>query len=372
MEFYIDREELNRGLNHIQGILERRSTNRILSNVLLEANEDTLRVTATNTEVTYIGDLSANVVVPGEITVDGSRLFQIGRSLPDSTVHMKLGAQHRLEVFSGSAWFKVVGLPAEDYPPVPNFEEKASLTLPASKLRWLIERTHFAISGEDNRYGINGAHLERVLGDDESVQLRMVATDGHRLSYGQVDFEGDFEMSDRMLLPRKALGELRKLCEDSDEEIRLSFGENGALVTLPGARFFFRLIDGEFPDYQQVIPGGFQRRVMMPRTVLLDALKRVGLLAADKTRPVRFSFEENALVLSTQNVDIGESREEVPVEMEGDSVELGFNHRYFQDVLNVLDEDRIVVELGDSLSPAIIRVPDEQNGLFVVMPMRLE
>ena len=117
---------------------------------------------------------------------------------------------------------------------------------------------------------------------------------------------------------------------------------------------------------------GFQRRVMLPRTVLLDALKRVGLLAADKTRPVRFSFEENALVLSTQNVDIGESREEVPVEMEGDSVELGFNHRYFQDVLSVLNEDRIVVELGDSLSPAIIRVPDEQDGLFVVMPMRLE
>ncbi len=371
MELYIDREELTAGLNHVQGILERRSTNRILSNVLLEANGDTLRVTATNTEVTYVGELAANVVVPGQITVDGSRLYQIGKSLPDTTVQMKLGAQDRLEIFSGAAWFKVVGLPAEDYPPVPNFEQTATLTLQAADLRWLIERTSFAISGEDNRYGINGAHLENMPGGDTPM-LRMVATDGHRLSYAEIPYEGDFGMADRMLLPRKALAELRKICEGVEGELTLSFGENGALVELPGTRFFFRLIDGEFPDYRQVVPSGFQRRVMLSKPALSDALKRVGLLASDKTRPVRFEFTEDTLILTTQNLDIGESREEVQMELEGKALELGFNHRYFQDVLSVVKDDKVVLELGDALSPALIRSPDEEKGLFVVMPMRLD
>ena len=371
MELYIDREELTQGLNHIQGILERRSTNRILSNVLLEANEDTLRITATNTDVTYVGDLAANVVVPGEITVDGSRLFQIGKSLPENTVQMKLVGQGRMEILSGAAWFKVVGMPAEDFPPVPNFEKTATLTLSAGDLSWLIGRTSFAISGEDNRYGINGAHLENVVEGDET-KIRMVATDGHRLSYAEVPYEGDFGMADKMLLPRKALIELRKICDGQEGNVTLSFGENGALVQMPGTRFFFRLIDGEFPDYRQVVPTGFQRRAMISKPALSDALKRVGLLASDKTRPVKFDFTDNMLVLSTLNLDVGESREEVQMELEGDNLELGFNHRYFQDVLSVVNEERVILELGDALDPALIRGPDEEKGLFVVMPMRLD
>ena len=182
----------------------------------------------------------------------------------------------------------------------------------------------------------------------------------------------DFGMADRMLLPRKALAELRKICEGVEGELTLSFGENGALVELPGTRFFFRLIDGEFPDYRQVVPSGFQRRVMLSKPALSDALKRVGLLASDKTRPVRFEFTEDTLILTTQNLDIGESREEVQMELEGKALELGFNHRYFQDVLSVVKDDKVVLELGDALSPALIRSPDEEKGLFVVMPMRLD
>jgi len=175
-----------------------------------------------------------------------------------------------------------------------------------------------------------------------------------------------------MLLPRKALAELKKLCGHTDEIVKISFGENGALVTLPTARFFFRLIDGEFPDYRQVVPTSFQRQARISRDVLVDALKRVGLLAADRTRPVRFGFSESALTVSTQNVDIGESREDLPLEMDGEALELGFNARYFLDVLAVVDSDQIVIELGDSLSPAIVRNPEETDSVFVIMPMRLD
>jgi len=371
MELYIDREELIQGLNHVQGIVERRSTNRILSNVLLAAKENVLTLTATNTEVTYIGELAGNVVVPGAITVDGTHLFQISRSLPDNTVHMKLGKQQRMEVESGSAWFKVHGLPAEEYPPITHFNEGDGVSLKAKDLRWIIERCSFAIAGEDNRYGINGAHLEKV-DEGNGSKLRMVATDGHRLSYAAVEFEGDFAMPDRMLLPRKALGELKKLCDNSEDAVKISFGENGALVTLPTARFFFRLIDGEFPDYRQVVPTSFQRQARISRSVLVDALKRVGLLAADRTRPVRFGFDENTLTVSTQNVDIGESREELPMELDGGALELGFNARYFLDVLAVIDSEQIVIELGDSLSPAIVRAPEDTESVFVIMPMRLD
>ena len=371
MELYIDREELIQGLNHVQGIVERRSTNRILSNVLLAANENVLTLTATNTEVTYIGELSGNVVTPGAITVDGAYLFNISKSLPDNTVHLKLGKQQRMEVESGSAWFKVHGLPAEDYPPLTHFDESEGISLKSKDLRWLIERCSFAIAGEDNRYGINGAHLE-VVEEGAGTQLRMVATDGHRLSYAAVNFEGEFSMPKRMLLPRKALSELKKLCDNSEEAVKISFGENGALVTLPTARFFFRLIDGEFPDYRQVVPTSFQRQARISRSVLVDALKRVGLMTTDRSRPVRFGFDVSALTVSTQNVDIGESREELPMEMDGTALELGFNARYFLDVLAVIDSEQIVIELGDSLSPAIVRAPDETESVFVIMPMRLD
>ena len=371
MELYIDREELISGLNHVQGIVERRSTNRVLSNVLLAAKENVLTLTATNTEVTYIGELAGNVVVPGAISVDGTYLFNISKNLPDNTVHLKLGKQQRMEVESGSAWFKVHGLPAEDYPPITHFDETGGITLKNKDLKWLIERCSFAIAGEENRYGINGAHLE-IVEDGEGSHLRMVATDGHRLSYAAVEFNGEFSMPSNMLLPRKALAELKKLCDSSDTEVSLSFGENGALVTLPTARFFFRLIDGEFPDYRQVVPTSFQRQARISKSVLVDALKRVGLLASDRNRPVRFGFQESSLTVSSQNVDIGESREELPLEMDGDSLELGFNGRYFLDVLSVIESEQIVIELGDSLSPAIVRAPEDTDSVFVIMPMRLD
>lgn len=373
MELYIDRDELLRGLARVQGIVDRRNTpNPILSHVLLQAREGHLRLTATDTEIAFIGDFMANVEQPGELAVHAANFFQIARMLPDHTVHLKRLPQNRLEVTSGPALFKVLGLPGEDYPPLPEFDGRASMQLPASTMRRLIERVSFAICPDDNRYGINGAHLQRVEDDEGGQKLRMVATDGHRLAYSEANYEGELGIGPRLLLPRKAIGEIKKLCETVDGDLEITFGENSALVQDASARFYFRLIDGEFPDYGPVIPKAPKRQARIVREPFAAALKRVGLLAADKTRPVRFAFEPDSVTISAQNSDIGEAREVVPIELEGGALEVGFNVKYFIDVLSVIATEHITVNLGDALSPAVILEPDESDSLFVVMPMRLD
>ena len=372
MELYIDRDAFLAGLARVQGIVERRNTpNPILSHVLLEASEGRLRLTATDTELAYIGDIAANVVAPGELAVDASSLFQIAKVLPDTTAKLMLGDKNRLEVTSGSAWYKVVGLPAEDFPSLPDFDGRSSVKLSADGLRWVIEQTGFVVCPDEHRVNINGAHLEVVDGHEGGQLLRMVATDGHRLSYSQIGFEGDFGMPERMLLPRKALLEMKKLL-GREELIELSFGDTAALLTTPTARFYLRLIDGEFPDYRQVVPTSWRRRVMVSREALHAALKRVSVLANDKGRPVRFAFDSDSVTISATHTDLGEARESVRLEMEGEPVAIGFNIRYFQEVLHVLTADTVVIELGDALSPALLREPEKDDSLIIVMPMRLD
>ena len=372
MELYIDRDAFLAGLARVQGIVERRNTpNPILSHVLLEASEGRLRLTATDTELAYIGDLVANVVAPGQLAVDAASLFQIAKVLPDTTAHLVLGAQNRLEVTSGSAWYKVVGLPAEDFPSLPDFGSRSSIKVSGKTLRYVIDQTGFVVCPDEHRTDINGGHLEVVDGHEGGRLLRMVATDGHRLSYAQTTFEGDFGMPEGMLIPRKALGEMKKLIH-GDDAVELSFGETAALLTTSSARFYLRLIDGHFPDYRQVVPTSWRRRVLVSREELHSALKRVSVLANDKGRPVRFSFDSDSVTISAQHTDLGEARESVRLEMEGEPVDIGFNIRYCQEVLAAMHHENVVIELGDALSPALLREPDNDDALLIVMPMRLD
>ena len=373
MELYIDRDELLRGLSRVQGIVDRRNTpNPILSHVLLQARDGGLRLTATDTEVAFIGDFRANIVEEGELAVHAAHLFQIARVLPEPTVHFKQGEKNRLEVSCGPAWYKVLGLPGSEYPPLPEFDGRSKLQLSAAAMSRIIARTSFAICPDDNRYGINGAHLERVDAEGGDLRVRMVATDGHRLAYCEASYVGELGIGPRLLLPRKAVAEIKKLSDDCDGDVEITFGENAALVEDGKARFYFRLIDGEFPDYGPVIPKQPKRKAMVRRDVFAAALKRVGLLAADKTRPVRFTFSADAVTISAQNSEIGEARETVPMELDGETLEVGFNVRYFNDVMSVIEDERVEVALGDSLSPVLMREPDCDDSIFVVMPMRLD
>jgi len=371
MELYIDRNELSRGLARVQGVVERRSTSPVLSHVLLAAGEDGLRVTATDTEVAFIGDLSANVEKKGELAVDANNLFQIIRSLTEPTVHMTLGAGQRLEIKSGQSFFRLPGVSAEEYPAIPAFNAQGVATMNTSVIRRLVEQSNFAVATDDSRYGLNGAHVEEV-NDEDGRRLRMVATDGHRLSASEGTYEGDLAITPRMLIPRKALNVMRKLLDGHDEGVEMAFGEGTIRLKRPGQTFWFRLLDGEFPDYQAVMPTECKHKVLINCAVLGNALKRVGILIQERNRSVRFSFSDGTLEISANNADRGEVKEVVPVELEGESIEMGFNVRYLQDILSVLPGNTVQLELSHTLGPCLIRDPSSTLAFFVVMPMRLD
>lgn len=367
MDLYIDRDELIRGLGRVQGIVERRTTNPSLAHVLLSASGDRLRLTATDTLLAHVSNYPARVEQEGEVSVDAQTFHQIARTLTQPTVHLRLGSGNRLAVRCGSAEFNVVGLSAEEFPPLPTRNTKTSLKLSGAALRRIIEETLFSVSPDDNRYGLNGAHMEQ-----DGDRVRLVTTDGSRLSWSEATFEGEFGMGGKMLLPRKALGEVRKLV-DSDETVwDVAFGDRIATFSTEGLSLLVRLVDGEFPDYHQVVPAGFKRHVTVDRAALVGALKRVGIMASDRNHSVRFGFEPDRVVLTAQNVDSGDVREEIPAELEGEPLFTGFNVKYFQDILGATSGDSLRLELGDALDPCLVRVPERDDCLFVVMPMRLD
>lgn len=371
MDLYIDRDELSRGLARVQGIIERRSTHPLLSHVLLHAREGGLRMTATDTEVAYIGDLAANVETEGQVAVDAANLFQVVRALPEVTVHLTAGVGHRLEVRCGRAFFRLPGCAAEEYPALPAFDGRGSAKMSEGALRRLVEQTSFAVATDDVRYGLNGAHLEQATVDGVEV-LRMVATDGHRLSAAEAPFEGEIGITPRMLVPRKALAVIRKLLEGDEELVEVSFGEGAIRLSRPNQVFWFRMLDGEFPDYEAVVPSENKHAATIQRADLASTLKRVGILVQDRARAVRFAFGETELEIDMHNVDRGEVRESVVIELEGEPITVGFNPRYLQDILGVIAGDRVVLELAHPLAPCLVRDPDASDAFFVVMPMRLD
>jgi DNA polymerase-3 subunit beta len=370
MDLYIDREELGRGLARVQNVVERRSTQPVLSHVLLHAREGGLRMTATDTEVAYIGDLAANVTRPGQVAVDAANLFQVVRSLPDPTVQLVLHPNHRLEVRSGRATFKLPGIAAEEYPTLPAFDAGGVARLPELELRRLVEQTAFAVAVDDVRYGLNGVHVEQV-SHAEGPRLRFVATDGHRLAAAECRFEGTLAVTPRMLIPRKALAVLRKLLEGG-ETVELAFGQGAIRLTRTGQTFWFRMLEGEFPDYRAVVPSEGRHRAVLDREVLSAALRRVSILIQDRARAVKFSFKQDEVEIEVSNVERGEIRETLPCDLEGEPVSVGFNARYLSDALSVVRGDRVTLELAHALAPCLVRDVGNDDAFFVVMPMRLD
>jgi DNA polymerase-3 subunit beta len=327
-------------------------------------------MTATDTEIAFIGDLAANVTTGGELAVDAAGLFQVIRSLPEATVHLKQVDNNRLEVRSGRALFKLLGLAAEEYPTLPPFEATGTARLKEKDLLRVVDRVAFAVAKEDVRWGLNGAHVEEQVIEQER-RLRLVATDRHRLAGADVPFEGDYAFTPRMLIPRKALGVIKKLLDSRDEEIELDFGDGALQLRQPSHTVWFRLLDGDFPDYNAAVPKEGKHRASIRRSELAATLRRVGILVTDRTRPVRFSFSDGELEVQVQDVDRGEVRETLPIELDGGDIAVGFNGRYLQDILSVMTGERVLIELAHPLAASLIRDPDDSSCFFVVMPMRL-
>jgi DNA polymerase-3 subunit beta len=373
MEFRIAKEELIRALARVQGIVEKRSTNPIIANVLLEVSDDGMKVVATDTEISFVGRYKVECIRPGSLTLGARQLYEIARLVPTGEVVFCLPeGSTQMEIRSGRSFFKVLGLPAEDFPTVPAPTDAAGATIEAHDLKDLIDKTLFSITNDDTRTGLNGANLERVEGDRDV--LRFVSTDGHRLSLCTRPYTGEWNPPRaRLLLPRKGLAELRKLIDASEGSWGLSFAENQACFANGGITFSMRLLEGEFPDYNAVVPKGAQRKVTLSRDELSGALRRVAILASEKSQPIRFSIHGGNVTLKAQQPEAGEAVEDLDAQVDGPDLDIGFNARYFRDALLALSSDNVLVEVGDSLSPCLVKAGDGgDDELFVIMPMRLE
>jgi DNA polymerase-3 subunit beta len=371
MQFLIHRDELVRALGRAQGIVDKRPASPVLAAVLLQAEGDKLRCTATDKAITVITEYSANVQAAGEVAVDAANLFNVAKVLAGDIVTVALVDNGRLEIRSANSVFKLTTWPASDFPVSPGLDSARTLTIDAASLRQVIDRVHFAIAPDDNRYGLNGAHIEDTSAASGAV-VRFVGTDGNRLCWAQAPYGGELGIGRKMLLPRKGLGEVRKLLDGYEGQVSISFGDRAALIQYPGVVMHVRLLEAEFPDYRQVLPSSFKRKALLERDAFREALKRVSILTSDASHSVRFQFSSEGLVLSARKLDAGESRDDVPCDFTGEPISMGFNARFVLDVLQTFEGPRVSVELGDALSPCILRDPDDDNALFVVMPVRLD
>ena len=375
MKATIERAKLLRCLSHVQSVVERRNTIPILSNVLIEASADgRVRVMATDLDLQVIESLdAASVETPGAITVSAHLLFDIARKLPDGSQVSLETADNRMAVKAGRSRFQLPTLPRDDFPVIVEGDLPTSFELPARVLAELIDRTRFAISTEETRYYLNGIFLH--VSDDDQPVLKAAATDGHRLARFTLPRpEGAAGMPD-VIVPRKAVGELRKLLEESLDgnvevdlsasKIRFTLGGEGGVVLTS------KLIDGTFPDYSRVIPTGNDKLLKLDPKSFYEGVDRVATIATEKTRAVKMGLEADKVTLSVTSPDNGTAAEEVPADYRSDALEIGFNANYLKDILHQIEGDTVELHLADPGAPTLIRQDEKSAALYVLMPMRV-
>lgn len=371
MKFTIERNTLLKTLGHVQSVVERRNTIPILSNVMIEANDGGVSMTATDLDIAIVEKTSATVVQPGATTVPAHTLFDIARKLPDGAeVELSLEDGERLQVTAGRSRFVLACLDKDDFPHMSEGDLPHRFEIAAEELKRLVDKARFAISTEETRYYLNGIYLHVANGDGGST-LRAVATDGHRLAQVEQDVPDGATGMPGIIVPRKTVAEVRKLIDEiegsvtialSDTKIRFSFGS--AVVTS-------KLIDGTFPDYSRVIPVGNDKMLEMDCRMLAQAVDRVSTISSDKTRSVKLSLDQDALKLSVNSPDSGTAREELAASYGADPLEIGFNSRYLMDILAQIEGDMVQVLLADPSAPTVLKDLMDEGALYVLMPMRV-
>jgi DNA polymerase-3 subunit beta len=369
MDFTISRDSLTHGLSRVQSIIDKKSTMAILSNVLVEAEEDGIKLTATDLEIGIVGKYQADVRKQGSLAVAARSFYEIVRQLPAEELSVTLLPNHRIEIVSGKAKYRLLGVSAEEFPSLPTFDDAKLVSLEASSLSNMIGRTIYAVSQDETRYNLSGVFFEPAGGD----KLKLVATDGHRLSLaeGAVEKSMGFGLKEGVIIPRKGLGELKKLLEESKGESRLGFTSSHAVYKNENLSLVMRLVDGRFPDYMQVIPRDNDKIIKLNRQSFLDSLRRVSIMSPDRSQSVRFEFSAGKLTITSQHPDLGDAQEEIDIEYDGSELGAGFNAGYMKEALQTFVSEEVKLELADELSPVNLKADDDPHYLCVIMPMRI-
>lgn len=377
MELIVGKAELQKELQLCQGVVEKRSTIPILSNVLLKAADGRLQIAATDLDVTILSSCPARVTTPGGVTIEAKRLFDIVRSLPDEDVHIALQENNSVQIEAGTAKFRLLGLPAEDYPTLPSVNVADAYTLPLNELKTMVAKVKFAITHEETRFQLNGALLKV-----QPSKMEMVATDGHRMALinfpqGSAGGGGKKKGTDlTILIPRKALDEILRLETGEDGNVAFGVSENQLFFEAGDRRLMARMIDVNFPNYMEVIARDNDRKVFVDRERLLATIRRISLVANERTRAVRFDFAPGKLTVSSTNPELGDARETVPIDYAGNPFHVGLNAAYVTDFLSAVDTPSVSLDLKDENSQCIGRPASTSEDLpydylYVVMPMRL-
>ena len=367
MELVVRKNELLRELQLFQGIVERKNTIPILANVLLEAKGDEVRMLATDLEVALRSRCQASVAKGGALTLPAKKLYEIVRALPETDVRIeedKNGVKVAADRFDS----RMQTLPREDFPTLPDVSGNARATLPRTALKEMVSRTQFAITGEDTRYFLNGAKF--VL---KPQSLTLVATDGHRLSLVEVPHETGVTQETGVILPKKTLLELGKLLLEGDGDLLFEAGENHLFFEVGGRVLISRMIDGQFPAYERVIPKGNDKTIEFDREKLTSAVRRVALLSNERSRAVRFEIDKDKVEVTSSSSEFGEAREQLAVDFPGPALAISFNAQYVLDFLNVVEADIVSLSLKDEVSQAVMKPVgvDGYDYTYVIMPMRI-
>ncbi len=367
MKFAIDRLSLLRPLGHVSSVVERRNTIPILANVVIRAEAGQLTLTATDMEMDIAEQVSCSVVQDGACTVPAHLLNDIVKKLPDGAEVTIMVTDGTASVQAGRSNFTLPTLPFEDFPTFNNSEFPVQFALTAADMRHQIDTTRFAISTEETRYYLNGIYFHK----SDSGELAAVATDGHRLALAQMSMPQGADDLPNIILPRKAVGELRKLLDNEDGEVNVKLSETRAEFSFGQVRLTSKLIDGSFPDYTRVIPQGNDKVLSVDRGLFSAAVDRVSTISSEKSRSVKLSLSENLLTLSASTPEASSAVEELEVSYSGDNLDIGFNARYLLEIAQQIEGDVIQMALSDPGSPSLISTPGDNNNLFVLMPMRV-
>jgi len=387
MKLQIEKGVLLLGLQRVQGIMDKRSTIPILSNILLEgrastsdSKHSTLDIVATDLEIGMRGSYPAQIHGDGAIAVSGRKLYDIVRELPDGNIDISVEDGKLLEIRSGKSFFKIAGFNKEDFPSLPEVTEDQMLEIESRTFGDMIKKTMFAVADADARHVLNGALLEIESAEGQKAKIRMVATDGHRLALcerqlgtelNSVPANATAVPRSQTIIPKKTLYEMRRFL-DVNEKIKIGIGEKQ--ISLKGEDIFItsRLIDGIYPNYKQVIPKGGDQTIVINRLVFMSVIKRVSVMSREKVKALLIEFTTNNAMLKARDPEIGEAVEDVEIKYEGKGFTIGVNYQYFLDALESMQDENVIIDTQTSLTPCIIKQETDPDHLCIVMPMRIQ
>lgn len=369
MEFTIKKTTFLKAITRVQGIIEKKHTLPILANVLIEARDNQITFTATDLEVGLRTTYEADVSIDGRVTLSAKKLFEIIKELPDQDIYFNSKDNFWVEIKCGKSLFNLVGLSPDEFPKFPEIHADIK-NIDKGMINEMIEKTIFSISNDETKFNLTGIYIKY---DQDSSNLIFVSTDGHRLSL--INKKVEEELSGKFLtgfiLPKKGIIELKKLLENIEGDIVLGISDNNFSVSSENITLIMRMVDGEFPDYNRVIPELGNNSAVIDNDLFMHSLRRISILSNEKSKGVKVKLEKDLMILTSSNPDLGDAKEEIDITYSGDEISIGFNARYILDILQAIREDNVVLNLKDNISPGRINPENDEDYLSVIMPMRL-